>query len=112
MIDPILATVAGLLLLAEFRWRRAVLRLVAIGMAVLLLVMATDLGPASRRALSSPRQVELPGGRGKATDFASGVLIMKSEAESNGRTILLPAVMLVWLSLTPVMLRFRGQNKP
>lgn len=112
MIDPILATVAGLLLLAEFRWRLAVLRLVAVGMAVLLLVMAIDMGPASRRALSFPRQVELPGDRGKATDFASGVLVMKTEAESDRRAILPPAVMLVWLSLTPLMRRFRSQDKP
>lgn len=113
MVDPILASVAGLLLLAEYRWRWATLRILALTMAVILLVLSIDLGPASRRALSAPRQVQhLPesGHPRRVTDFASGVLVMKAEADRHLSMILLPGLMLVWLGITPMLRRQRAPD--
>ena len=74
--------------------------LVAIAATLILLAIATDLGPASRRVLEHPQRIAIgpEGHKRLASDYASGVLAMKRAADDELRGIALPAATLALLA--------------
>jgi hypothetical protein len=96
------------LLVCEFWWRPPWLRVLLVIFAVFQLNAATNLGPASRRAVAQPRTVTLPAPPSQptvpASDFVSGVLVMHDEAKRDLTRITFPAGVLVWLALSPAVL--------
>ncbi len=102
----------GLLVVAlaacEVRWRLAWMRIPLVILAVLELQFATGLGPAYRRSLAQPQHVVMPTPPSQpqrmASEYVSGVLVMRKEAERDLTGINFPLGILVWFALYPAML--------
>jgi hypothetical protein len=80
-------------------------RVLVIAFALVILAWPPDLGPAVRRALEQPGRVKIgPAGHEElASEFASGVFVMKRTAERQLRSDVVPAVALALLALVPVL---------
>jgi hypothetical protein len=111
MVEGLLIVFFVVVLLAELRFRQPAIRGLGVGVSLVAIFLSTDLGPASRRALDNPQRVSI--GRADvlqrtASEYASGVLVMKREAERDLRTIAIPAIALAWLAAVPLF-RSGGQ---
>lgn len=104
IIQVVLVALAG----CELRWRFTWLRVLLVIVAALELQFATGLGPAYRRAVAPPRRVMMPGPTSQperlASDYLSGVLVMRQEAKRDLSDINFPLGILVWLVIYPVVL--------
>jgi hypothetical protein len=96
------------LLLCEARWRFAWLRAALVVLALFNLDGALNLGPAMRRAIGSPQRMNMPAPPSAtvvpASDYVSGVLVMRDEANRGLSSVTFPLYVLVWLAISPVVL--------
>jgi hypothetical protein len=101
------------LLIWEYRANSSVIRVIATGLAATFVLLNGDLGPIVRGTLASDQRITTMGyNHSRITEYASGVLTMKRDAEAYLRGLWFPTAMLVWLAISPVFRRFRGRHGP
>lgn len=109
MANAALVALVVMLIGLEMWWGHRFLKLVRIALILILsfilLSGTTDLGPAARRALDRPQRVEIgpEGHKELAPEYASGVIVMKREAEEGLNDTVVPTAALALLALAPVL---------
>lgn len=112
MFDLLLAVLVVALVGLEIWWghrRLAVARVLTSLVLFIMLFGTADLGPAARRALERPQRIEVgpEGYKELAPEYASGVLVMKREAERVLHGTIVPAAALALLAMVPVFRSWR-----
>jgi hypothetical protein len=90
------------LLICDLRWRRLWLRAPIAALLFWLALSATAVGPAMRRALEHQHRVPWPGSPSSelTSEYASGVLRMRQEAQRDLSRAVFPIYALAWLSIS------------
>lgn len=107
LIMLMMLVVLGLLVI-EARWRVTWLRLLLVPATLVWLLLALNLGPASRRTIADYQRTERnseAGASGAADDFVRGVLAMAGAGQSDLRSVHFPTFVLAWLAISPALMQ-------
>jgi hypothetical protein len=93
------------LLVCDLRWRRLWLRAPTAALLFWLALSSTAVAPAMRRALEHQQRIPWPGSpsSGLTSEYASGVLRMRQEAERDLDRVVFPIYALAWLSISHLL---------